>query len=168
MSKEIVIHDHTFKVNPTKLPFMTGFRGSLAEIFSTVNDEYTITKQILLVGSHYTTWSKLHNNHTNKSFWVFWNDPVIFYDESNIEEPDYVYYENGIEVGRSAFLCSSKYYTGSVGGIFANDDNRKCIFVRNNSDLKKYIDWLNSNDEYFYIARFDCNKDNQFSYVLKK
>lgn len=166
MSKEIVIYDHTFKVNPTKLPFMTGFCGSLSEIFSTVNDGFYVSKQVLLVSSHYTTYSLM--NHGTESFWSFWNDRLILYDSDTIEGPDNVYYFEDKEVGRSAHLCSSKYYTGNVNGIFANDCHSKLKFISIDGELKKYIDWLNTNDEYFYIAKFDYCRQGQFSYVLKK
>ena len=162
----MIIDNCDFKVNPYNLPFMTGFGGSLAEIFNKTNDDIIVSKQILLISSHYTTYSKII--HKDESFWTFWNDKLIFYDKSEIEDTDYIYYKNDKEIGRSAFLCESKYYTGSKGGIFANDDSIKLHFIPNDGELKKYIDWIEINDKYYYLCRYySTYKDSQFNYVLK-
>ena len=80
--KDIEIDNHKFKVNPKEHPFLTGFGGSLGDIFYKTNDDVIVTKQILIVSSHYTTYSKIH--HKEESFWTFWNDKLIFYDRMGL------------------------------------------------------------------------------------
>lgn len=166
MEKQIIIDSKKFELNPINLPFMTGFKKSLGDIFNKPNETIEVVKQILIVTSHYTTWHKIKTS--NECFWSYWGQPMIEYDNTQIEGSDKVYFKDKIEVGRSAWLQESKYYKGVKNGIFANGDSEELHFYHKSYNLAEFMKWLDEDDKRYYLAYFSStSRDTQFSYVLQ-
>lgn len=164
MTKNVIgVNGKNFIIDPDKLPFMTGFQGSLGDIFLKPADGIKIVKQILIVSGYYSSWYKLR--FSEGEYWATVNKKVTFYDREDIIGSDYVYYLAGQEVGRGAFLQDSEYYTGARGGIYANENITD--FVPIDSPLARYMEFLDSHPDYCYLADMDSvRRDMGFNYIL--